>query len=126
MPDMVSLGQPPVTAQTYVEAYLADLDKWWWSTTYSSRDERDIALKRVLAIIKRAQLPDNEVALGQLGAGPLEDMMGNELLDDLTPWMPFTAAMCYALGCVGMHNEPTTLQRRLNAMIQESQRDRTN
>jgi hypothetical protein len=81
-----------------------------------------IVLKRALAIIAQAQLPDHEKALGQLGVGPLENMMGNELLDDLRSWMPFTAAMCYALSSVRMEVEPPALQRRLYAMMQESQR----
>ncbi|PDT35419.1 hypothetical protein CO671_17050 [Rhizobium sp. M10] len=37
-------------------------------------------------------------------------------------WMPFTAAMCYALSVVRMEFEPPALQRRLDAMVQASQR----
>lgn len=101
-----------------MEAYLSDPSGWWWSTILL-HDPRETVLKRVLAIIAHARLPDHETALDQLGAGPLEDMMGNELLDVLGHWTPFTAAMCHALRMVRMDAESPALRRRLDAMILE-------
>ncbi len=118
---MVGLEQPSATAEAYVQAYLAEPDVWWWSTILL-HDPREIGLKRVLAIIAQAQLPDHERALGQLGTGPLENMMGNELLNQLQSWAPFTAPMCHALRMVRMEAEPPALQRRLDAMTQEAHR----
>ncbi|OWV73807.1 hypothetical protein ATY76_29590 [Rhizobium sp. R339] len=118
VPDMVALELPSVTAEAYVEAYLADPSGWWWSTILL-HDSRETVLKRALAIIAQARLPDHETALGQLGAGPLEDMMGNELLDALGNWTPFTAAMCHALRMVRMDAKSPALRRRLDAMILE-------
>ncbi|KEA06734.1 hypothetical protein G6L94_09940 [Agrobacterium rhizogenes] len=119
--DLPEMEQPPGSADAYVQAYLADPDTYWWSTNDYSSSEADVVLKRVLAIIVQARLPDHKQALGQLGVGPLEDMMSDALLDLLGPWMPFTAAMCYALGSVRMEFEPPALQRRLATMILHSQ-----
>ncbi|WP_197728235.1 hypothetical protein [Rhizobium leguminosarum] len=116
LPDMMAVGEPPVTAEVYIPAYLADPGEWYWSTLLL-HDPTEIVLKRVLAIIEQAQLPGHEEALGQLGAGPLEDMMSDELLDHLQHWLPFTPAMRYALGQVRMSSEPPALQQRLNAMF---------
>lgn len=80
-------------------------------------DPRETVLKRVLAIIAQARLPDHQRALGQLGAGPLEDLMSDALLDDLHAWMPFSAEMRYALGNVRMNVEPPALQHRLEQML---------
>ena len=116
LPDMMAVGEPPVTAEVYIPAYLADPGEWYWSTLLL-HDPSEIVLKRVLAIIEQAQLPGHEEALGQLGAGPLEDMMSEELLDHLQNWLPFTPAMRYALSQVRMASEPPALQQRLNAMF---------
>lgn len=121
VPDMVTPGEPPLTAETYVAAYLTDVDEWWWSTSLL-HESRGVVLKRVLAIVAKAKLPDHEKALGQLGVDPLENMMSGALLDLLSSWMPFSPEMCYALGSVRMEVEPPTLQHRLGAMIAESQR----
>ncbi|WP_222320721.1 hypothetical protein [Rhizobium leguminosarum] len=116
LPDMTAFGKPPLTAKAYVEAYLADPDEWYWSTLLL-HDPSEIVLKRVLAIIEQAQLPGHEKALGQLGAGPLEDMMSEELLDRLQHWLPFTPAMRHALSQVRMTVESPVLQQRLKAML---------
>ncbi|WP_280950485.1 hypothetical protein [Rhizobium acidisoli] len=42
-------------------------------------------MKRVLAIVAKAKLPEHEKALGQLGVDPLENMMSDTLLDILGP-----------------------------------------
>ncbi|NNU66989.1 MULTISPECIES: hypothetical protein [unclassified Rhizobium] len=116
LPDMMAVGKSPLTADAYIEAYLADPDEWYW-TTLLLHDPSEIVLKRVLAIIEQAQLPRHEKALGQLGVGPLEDMMSEELLDRLQHWLPFTPAMRHALGLVRMSSEPLVLQQRLKAML---------
>jgi len=94
LPDMMAVGEPPLTAEVYIPAYLADPGEWYWSTILL-HDSRESVLKRILAIVEQARLPDHEEALGQLGAGPLEDMMSEELLDHLQHWLPFTPAMRY-------------------------------
>ncbi|MGO7040077.1 hypothetical protein ACCS60_17185 [Rhizobium acaciae] len=116
LPDMMAVGKSPLTAEAYVEAYLADPGEWYW-TTILLHDPREIVLKRVLAIIEQAQLPRHEKALGQVGAGPLEDMMSEDLLDRLQHWLPFTPAMRHALSQVRMSSEPPVLQQRLKAML---------
>ncbi|MGO7167184.1 hypothetical protein AB9F46_10585 [Rhizobium leguminosarum] len=116
LPDMTAVGKPPLTADAYVEAYLADPGEWYWSTLLL-HDPSEIVLKRVLAIVEQAQLPGHEKALDQLGAGPLEDMMSEELLDRLQHWLPFTPAMRHALSQVRMSSEPPALQQRLKAML---------
>ncbi|MBY3216393.1 MULTISPECIES: hypothetical protein [Rhizobium] len=116
LPDMTAVGKPPLTAEAYVEAYLADPGEWYWSTLLL-HDPSEIVLKRVLAIIEQAQLPGHEKALGQLGAGPLEDLMSEELLDRLQHWLPFTPAMRHALSQVRMAVESPVLQQRLKAML---------
>ncbi|MBB4443372.1 MULTISPECIES: hypothetical protein [Rhizobium] len=116
LPDMTAVGKPPLTAEAYAKAYLADPGEWYWSTLLL-HDPSEIVLKRVLAIIDQAQLPSHEKALGQLGAGPLEDMMSEELLDRLQHWLPFTPAMRHALSQVRMSVEPPVLQQRLKAMF---------
>lgn len=121
VPDMIELDKPPVSAEEFVQGYLADPKKWHSSTSLFD-EPREIVLKRVLAIVAQAQLPDHEEALGQIGAGPLEDMMSDTLLDDLRPWMPFSEAMCYAFRSVRMSVEPPRLQRRLDAMLSQSKR----
>ncbi|NGN43525.1 hypothetical protein G6N74_20855 [Mesorhizobium sp. CGMCC 1.15528] len=122
-PDMAAFDEPPLTAKAYVQAYLADPTTWWWSTNDYSSSEADVVLKRVLAIAAEAQLPDHEEALGQVGVGPLENMMSDTLLDLLGAWMPFTPAMRYALSSVRMEFESPALQRRLSAMIAGSLRN---
>ncbi|MBY3257447.1 hypothetical protein HFN80_02145 [Rhizobium laguerreae] len=116
LPDMTAVGKPPLTAEAYVEAYLADPGEWYWSTLLL-HDPSEIVLKRVLAIIEQAQLPGHEKTLGQLGAGPLEDLMSEELLDRLQHWLPFTPAMRHALSQVRMAVESPVLQQRLKAML---------
>ncbi|MGO7154515.1 hypothetical protein [Rhizobium leguminosarum] len=116
LPDMTGVGKPPLTAEAYAEAYLADPGEWY-CTTILLHDPSEFVFKRVLVIIDQAQLPGHEKALGQLGAGPLEDMMSEELLDRLQHWLPFTPAMRHALGEVRMSSESLVLQQRLKAML---------
>ncbi len=123
LPGPVDCEEPPETSKIFVQAYLADPGAWHWSTDLVN-DSREKVLKRALAIIAQARLPDHQRALGQLGAGPLEDLMSDTLLDDLCAWMPFGDAMRYTLNCVRMNVEPPALQRRLKAMLYERQSHR--
>jgi len=119
LPDQAVLDGAPMSAEIFVHAYLDDPNAWHWSTVLRN-GPREAILKRTLAIIAQARLPHHEQALGQLGAGPLEDLMSAALLDDLDNWMPFSDAMRYALNCVRMNVEPATVQRRLEGMLSKS------
>lgn len=119
LPDQAVFEGAPISAEIFVHAYLDDPDAWHWSTDLRN-DTREAILKRTLAIIAQARLPDHERALGQLGAGPLEDLMSAALLDELDDWLPFSDAMRYALNCVRMNVEPAAVQRRLEAMLCKS------
>ncbi|MFJ1312163.1 hypothetical protein [Agrobacterium sp. P15N1-A] len=123
LPDVGVYEEPPASTETFVQAYLADPNAWHWSTDLLDGSRDDI-LRRALAIIAQARLPDHEQALGQLGAEPLEDIMSETLLDDLRAWMPFSEEMCYALKCVRMNVEPPVVQERLKEMLSESHRTR--
>ena len=90
-----------------------DILHFVWHTE-RSREKR---LKLVMSIIQRAQVPEHEEALGLLGAGPLEDMMSDWLLDRLQDYLPFSESLRYALSMVRMEFEPEALQQRLNAML---------
>lgn len=68
LPDLRDCEEPPASTEIYVQAYLADPDKWHWSMDMLN-GPRETILKRALAIISRARLPDHEKALSQLGAG---------------------------------------------------------
>lgn len=114
------LEHSALTLESYVQGYLSDPDAWWWTTNDYSSEEGEVVLQRVLEIFARARLPEHEKALGQLGVGPLENMMSDDLLNILSQWMPFSDAMCHALGCVRLEGEPNSVQRRLQAMIFQS------
>jgi hypothetical protein len=116
LPDMADCDERPGSAEDFVQAYLADPGAWHWSTDLLNNSKEE-TLKRALAVIARARLPDHQQALGQLGAGPIEDMMSEMLLDNLRAWMPFSEPMRYALHCVRMNVEPPALQQRLRAML---------
>jgi hypothetical protein len=98
------------SAEQYVETYLSAPDAWWWSTNDYAPEEIESVLKRTLAIIDLAKLPIHENALGQLGVGPLENMMSDDLLDILRHSLPFSAAMCKALYCVRSEVQPVAVQ----------------
>lgn len=106
----------PLTADEYAGAYLDDPDEWWWTTNLST-EHRDLVLPRVLAIIERADVVAHERALGQLGAGPLEDMMSDQLLDDLRTLQPLSPALKLALSCVRADTETAQVRERLAAML---------
>lgn len=116
LPDTVVLGETALTVDEYARAYLNDPRNWWWTTSLSA-EPREIVLSRVLAIIERADPEVHEKALGQLGAGPLEDMMSTRLLDELQVFHPFSPALKVALSCVRIEAEPASIQNRLAAML---------
>lgn len=116
LPDTAASGEAVVTVDEYICAYLADPDYWWWTTSLSTEPE-DMVLSRVLAIIDRADVAVHQKALGQLGAGPLEDMMSDRLLDELQAFQPFGPALKLALSCVRIEAEPASIRHRLAAMF---------
>ncbi|RYE61210.1 MAG: hypothetical protein EOP20_00290 [Hyphomicrobiales bacterium] len=105
-----------LTADEYIGAYLDHPDTWWWTTNLST-EQRDLVLLRVLAIIGRADVFAHEKALGQLGAGPLEDMMSDQLLDELQALQPLSPALKLALSCVRVETETALVRERLAAML---------
>jgi len=87
---------------------LEDPDHWWWTTSLSTEPEA-IVLSRVMAIIERADVAVHQKALGQLGVGPLEDMMSDRLLDALQAFQPFSPALLLHLPrfcCVMLGTNP--------------------
>lgn len=116
MPATAEPGQPALTADEYVKAYLDDPDSWWW-TTCLSNESAEMVLPRVLAVIDRADVALHQKALGQLGAGPLEDMMSDRLLDWLQVYQPFSPALRFALSCVRVQAEPASIRHRLETML---------
>ncbi|WP_246677436.1 hypothetical protein [Mesorhizobium sp. B2-3-12] len=114
-------GNVPLDTQTYIESYLADPSEWHWST----HDEpREIKLKRVMAILAKARLPEHAKAVAQLGVGPFEDMMSDWLLDRLEAYLPFDVALYTALSGLYVFNEPPAVQDRLARMMAASERAR--
>ena len=105
----------PMTAQQFGEAYLSD-DEWGWYQVREA-DSAEDRLKLIMAVIQQARLPQDERALGGLGAGPLEDMMSAWLLDELQTYLPFAAQLKFALGQVRMEFVPDVLQERLRLML---------
>jgi hypothetical protein len=109
-----------VSAGQFADAYLS-LGKdelkydWAWNELHEARGEAK--LKLILAITDHAQLPEHKDALGRLGAGALEDVMGDWLLRRLEPYLPFDDRLRYALTGVRMEFEPRALQERLKWML---------
>ena len=77
-----------------------------WASDELRAANPDDRLKLVMAVIHQARLPQHESALGLIGAGLLEDMMSDELLDRLESHVPFSAELKYALTMVRMEFEP--------------------
>lgn len=69
-----------------------------------------------MAVIQRAHLPEHEQALGLLGAGAMEDLMSDWLLDRLKEYLPFSKELRHCLLMVRMEFEPEALQQRLNRL----------
>lgn len=115
----------PATARHFAESYIryhqpttkAEKDRHWWAVDAFFDADFDEKPALVLAVVDHAGLPGDEVALGALGAGPLEEMMREELLDRLASRIQNDAKLRYALGAVRMSVEPEPLQRRLAALM---------
>lgn len=109
----------PLSDAQFGDAYLnANPETHEWACgvllTADSSEER---LDLVMSVIRRAHLPEHEEALGLLGAGAMEDMMSDWLLDRLKDYLPFSESLKYCLSMVRMEFEPDALQQRLNAML---------
>lgn len=115
----------PATAPQLAEAYFkyyqqadkASQDKNWWAVDLLSTDDRQERLKLALVILDYADLGRDEYALGCLGAGPLEDLMSDWLLDQLEPRMANNLKLKYALSMVRMEFEAESLQHRLTTLL---------
>ncbi|UHS62209.1 hypothetical protein HRR99_12105 [Agrobacterium vaccinii] len=67
-----------------------------------------MVLWRVLAIIDRADVVVHQKAIGQLGAGPLEGMMSDRLLDELQAFS-FSPALKLGLSRARIEAEPASI-----------------
>lgn len=70
----------------------------------------------VMAVIQRAHLPEDEDALSLPGAGDMENLMSDWLLDRLKDYLPFSQHLRYCLSMVRMEFEPEALQQRPQRM----------
>ena len=115
----------PATAQQFAEAYLSyyrpqekeSKENNWWAVDMLSAYDRQERLKLVLIVIDYADLSRDERALGNLGAGPLEDLMSDWLLDRLEKMIPNNLKLKYALSMVRMDFEAESLQQRLMRLL---------
>ncbi len=115
----------PTTAQQFAEAYLTyyrlereeNKEKNWWAVDMLSADNRQDRLKLALVIINYADLSRDEYALGCLGAGPLEDLMSEWLLDRLEKIIVDNVKLQYALSMVRIEFEEESLQQRLTKLL---------
>ncbi|MCB0210675.1 MAG: hypothetical protein KDJ52_15150 [Anaerolineae bacterium] len=115
----------PATAQQFAETYLSyyrvkekeNQDKNWWAVDMLFAQDRHERLKLVLAVIDYADLSRDEYALGCLGAGPLEDLMSDWLLDTLEKIVPHNIKLKYALSMVRMEFEAESLQQRVAKLL---------
>jgi hypothetical protein len=86
-----------------------------WNVLRSAETNEE-CLNLVMAVIQRAHLPEDEKALGLLGAGAMEDLMSDWLLDRLKEYRPFSQELRHCLLNVRMEFEPEALQQRLNRL----------
>jgi hypothetical protein len=116
----------PATARQFVDAYLAycrpgaqtdSKVKNWWAVDMFYTDDRQEKLKLALTMIDYADLNRDEFALGCIGAGPLEDLMSEWLLDRLENIVSDNLKLKYALGRVRMEFEEESLQQRVARLL---------
>lgn len=103
----------------FADAYLdlADPDRHQSAySVYTWADTPEERFNLVMAVIQRAHLPEDEEALGLLGAGPMEDLMGDWLLDRLKEYLPFSENLRHCLLSVRMDVEPEAVQKRAERM----------
>ena len=102
-------------ADAYLDLANPEAHSWAWNILFDAETNEE-ALDLVMSVIQRAQLPDDEEALGLLGAGAMEDLMSDWLLDRLKDYLPFSQNLRHCLLNVRMEFEPDALQQRLNRM----------
>jgi len=85
----------------------------WAADILSTVNTAEEKLNLIMSVIQRAHLPDDEEALGSLGAGPMEDLMSDWLLDRLKDYLPFSQELRCCLSMVRMEFEPPALHERL-------------
>ena len=103
----------------FADAYLdlANTDAHDWASGVLLRvDSAEEKLNLIMSVIQRAHLPEHEEALGLLGAGPMEDLMSDWLLDRLKDYLPFSQELRCCLSMVRMEFEPPALRERLLRM----------
>jgi len=114
-------AEVPATAAQFGDAYLslgkADSQHAWADSALRDKFEWEYRLKLVMAVIRRARVPEHNDALGLLGVGPLEDMMSDWLLNQLEQYLPFDQPLRRALRYVRMDFESGALCDRLNRML---------
>jgi len=103
----------------FADAYLDLANPEAHQSAYMEFLESDTPEERfrlAMSVVQRAHLPEHEEALGLLGAGPMEDLMNDWLLDRLKDYLPFSQNLRYCLSMVRMEFEPEPLQQRLIRM----------
>ena len=102
-------------ADAYLNLANPEAHHWAWQVLWDAETPEE-KLNLVVLVIQRAQLPKDEEALGLLGAGAMEDLMSDWLLDHLKDYLPFGQNLRHCLFHVRMEFEPDTLQQRLIRM----------
>ena len=88
----------------------------WASGEFLNVNSAEEKLNLIMSVIQRAHLPEHEEALGLLGAGPMEDLMSDWLLNRLKDYLPFSQELRCCLSMVRMEFEPPELHERLLRM----------
>ena len=101
-------------ADAYLDLQNPSAHQWAWSVLFHA--DRAEKFKLVMAVVQRARLPADEEALGLLGAGAMEDLMSEWLLDRLKDYLPFSHELRCCLSMVRMEFEPPALHERLLRM----------
>ena len=101
-------------ADAYLD--LANPDAHDWAAGVLLKADRDEKFEMVMSVVERAHLPEDQEALGYLGAGAMEDLMSDWLLDRLKDYLPFTHELRCCLSAVRMGFEPRALHERLLRM----------
>ena len=117
-----------VSRQRFVDAYRRhsrsrggkDPDYWAWDALFSTWDARD-KLPLVRLLVESATEEERE-HLGGLGAGPLEDMASDWLLDQLGPDILADRRWLYALSMVRDFSEGGPLTERFASMLRPEMR----
>jgi hypothetical protein len=102
-------------ADAYLDLANPEAHHWAWNVLFDAKSSEE-RFDLVMTAIQRAHLPEHEEALGLLGAGAMEDLMSDWLLDRLKDYLPFSQNLRCCLLMVRMEFEPDALQQRLNRM----------